>query len=208
MAELGALEVNSIVWAFLLTVTGCCACGAGSYSLLPAWFASILQVPAATKLTVAPEIVQTELVDASMLNVTASPEPPPVTVTVYIGPPTTAGLGGVDVNVIVCDFSSIAIDVDTKPPSRQRAKNAAAAPIGPRRGLANDPRIDESPVAPGTTNALLLRRRTFKRIPPTHGASGPWHNRITLGRARYCRFLGVPAVSERPRSAYLSAPSA
>jgi hypothetical protein len=167
-----------------------------------------LQVPAATKLTVAPEIVHTELVDASMLKVTVSPEPPPVAVTVYVGPPMTAGLGGVDVNVIVCDFSSIAVDVDTKPPSRQRAKNAAAAPIGPRRGLANDPRIDKCPVAPGTTNALLFRRRSFKRIPPTHGLSGPRQIRITLGRARYRRFLVVPAVSERPRPVCLSAPSA
>ena len=50
------------------------------------------------KLTVAPEIVHTELADASIVKVTALPDPPPVAVTVYVAPPTFAALGAVEVN--------------------------------------------------------------------------------------------------------------
>jgi hypothetical protein len=55
-----------------VTVKDCVACSAGSYSPLPAWFASIVQVPAPMKLTVEPEIVQVEVVDASIVRVTSS----------------------------------------------------------------------------------------------------------------------------------------
>jgi hypothetical protein len=38
----------------------------------PGWFASIVHVPAPTKLTVEPEIAHTALLDASIVNVTGS----------------------------------------------------------------------------------------------------------------------------------------
>jgi hypothetical protein len=47
-------------------------CGAGLKLALPAWLASIVQVPAATIVTVDPETVQTLVV--RVLNVTANPE--------------------------------------------------------------------------------------------------------------------------------------
>jgi hypothetical protein len=49
--------------------------------------------------TVDPAIVQTELVEASIENVTAFPEPPPVALTLYVVP-TNAGFGADDVNPI------------------------------------------------------------------------------------------------------------
>jgi hypothetical protein len=58
------------------------------------------------KLTVEPEIEQTELLAASILKVTGLPDPPPVAVTAYVGPETTAELGAVDVNVIVWVLSA------------------------------------------------------------------------------------------------------
>jgi hypothetical protein len=49
---------------------------------LPAWFASITHRPGWPKVTMAPEIVQAELVeDASTPKVTGFPEPPPFAVT-------------------------------------------------------------------------------------------------------------------------------
>jgi hypothetical protein len=41
---------------------------------LPAWFASIVHVPVALKLTVEPEVVHTELVAGSIVNVTGFPD--------------------------------------------------------------------------------------------------------------------------------------
>jgi hypothetical protein len=100
---LGGVEVNVIVWGLLLTGKDCWVCGAGSYSPLPDWLASIVQVPPPTKLTVAPEIVHTELLDASIENATGSFELASA-VTLYVGPPTVAAIGGVEVKVIVCGF--------------------------------------------------------------------------------------------------------
>ena len=54
-----------------------------------------MQVPTATKLTVAVETVQTLVVVE--LNVTALPEAPPVAVRVYVDPATFAAEGAVDV---------------------------------------------------------------------------------------------------------------
>ncbi len=68
---------------------------------LPAWFASTTHVPTVWKLTTPAEIEQTELADASIVNVTVFPEPPPVAVGAYVAPPTFAAAGAVDVNVIV-----------------------------------------------------------------------------------------------------------
>ena len=56
---LGAVEVKVIVCGPLPTENDWLVCGAGAYSPLPAWLASIVHVPAALKLTVAPDTVQT-----------------------------------------------------------------------------------------------------------------------------------------------------
>ena len=68
--------------------------------VLPAWLALITQVPAPVNDTVEPEIEQTDAALASIVNVTARPEVA-VAVTVYVGPPTAAKAGAVEVNVIV-----------------------------------------------------------------------------------------------------------
>ncbi len=65
----------------------------------PAWSAVTVQLPAPTKLTVLPLTVQTRGV--AVPKVTGFPEAPPVAVTVYVGPATTALLGAAEVNVIV-----------------------------------------------------------------------------------------------------------
>jgi hypothetical protein len=67
---------------------------------LPAWLASIVQVPAPVKLTVAPEIVHTAWAAGAIVNTTGLPDPPPAAVTVYVEPPTVALLGGVEVSSI------------------------------------------------------------------------------------------------------------
>ena len=51
-----------IVWLPLLTVNDCCTWGAAFQLALPAWLASIVQVPTVTKVTVVPEMVQTLVV--------------------------------------------------------------------------------------------------------------------------------------------------
>jgi len=48
----------------------------------PSWSASIRQVPTASKVTVAPAMVQTEDVEESMLKVTGFPDSPPTPDTV------------------------------------------------------------------------------------------------------------------------------
>ena len=63
--------------------------------------ASMRQIPAPIKLMTEPEIEHTELDDESIEKVTGFPEAPPIAITVYMGPPTTALAGGVDVNVMV-----------------------------------------------------------------------------------------------------------
>ena len=67
---------------------------------LPAWLKSTLQVPAATKLTAPTGIEHTEDDEASMVMATVRPEDT-VAVGVYVGPPTEALVGGVEVVVIV-----------------------------------------------------------------------------------------------------------
>ena len=64
----------------LVTVTDCCTCVAAFQLLFPAWFALILHVPAALKLTTPDEIEQIALVVASIVKVTGLPDPPPVAV--------------------------------------------------------------------------------------------------------------------------------
>ena len=48
--------------------------GAGAQVVSPAWSASITQVPTPVKETSAPLIEQTEVAEASMVNVTGRPE--------------------------------------------------------------------------------------------------------------------------------------
>ena len=62
--------------------------------------ASTTHVPTAVKLTTAPAIEHTEVAVASMERTTGLLDPPPIAPTVYVGPPTTASDGAVDVNVI------------------------------------------------------------------------------------------------------------
>lgn len=56
-------------------MTICCTCGAGKYELLPAWLASIVQVPAALNVTTPFDPIEQILVlDESIVIVTGSPE--------------------------------------------------------------------------------------------------------------------------------------
>ena len=82
---------------------------------MPAWLALIVQVPAPTKVTVEPEIVQTPAPPAAIVKVTARPELADA-VTVYVGPPTLAPDGAVDVKLIdwlLDDAAEIANDCCT-----------------------------------------------------------------------------------------------
>ena len=82
--SLRGTEVKVIDWAILVpfTVMVCRAWGAGWYFALPAWLASMTQLPGWPKVTAEPEIEHAELVeDGSMVKVTGFPEPPPVAFT-------------------------------------------------------------------------------------------------------------------------------
>ena len=68
---------------------------------LPAWLASMTQVPTATKVTVAPEMLQLPLAEGSIVKVTGLPLAPPLAVGMKV-PPMTAGLGGAEVKVMLC----------------------------------------------------------------------------------------------------------
>ena len=59
----------------------CWAWGADWYFALPAWLASIMQLPGPLKVTAEPEIEHTEVVEESMVKVTGLPEAPPDAVT-------------------------------------------------------------------------------------------------------------------------------
>jgi hypothetical protein len=107
------------------------------YSVFPAWLATIVHVPAPMKLTVEPEIVQTEPLPGSIVNVTGFPDGPPVATTLYVGSPTAEELGGEDVNVIVCvplegpaaearDAPVLSTDVASTSASEQRRATADA----------------------------------------------------------------------------------
>ena len=82
MAACGVAEVNWIDCDVGPTAKDCCVCGAAANSSSPSWLASIVQVPPPMKLTVEPEIVHTELLAGSIVNVTGLPDPPPVASTV------------------------------------------------------------------------------------------------------------------------------
>jgi hypothetical protein len=66
-----------------------------------------VQVPAPVIETVDPEIVQTPALPAAIVNVTARPELV-VAVALYVGPPTVAPDGAVDVKVIDCVLADVA----------------------------------------------------------------------------------------------------
>ena len=74
MALPGAVEVNETVCEAGPTANDWCACGAACQLALPGWSASMVQVPAAVKLTVVPLIVQTPALAAAMPRLTARPE--------------------------------------------------------------------------------------------------------------------------------------
>ena len=97
----GAVEVKLIVCACLTTVNDCWTCGAAAKVAFPAWLALITQVPGPMKVTVAVAIVHTVLAAASIVKLTGSPDVA-VAVTVYVGPPTVAFEGAVEVKLIVC----------------------------------------------------------------------------------------------------------
>jgi hypothetical protein len=67
---------------------------------LPAWFARTVQVPAPVNETTEPDRLQMPALAGAMENVTARPELA-VAATVYVGPPTVAPPGGLDVKLIV-----------------------------------------------------------------------------------------------------------
>ena len=69
---------------------------------MPAWLALIVQVPAATKVTVELLRVQMPALLGAAANVTARPDEA-VAETVYVAPPTVAPPGGVEVKLIVCE---------------------------------------------------------------------------------------------------------
>ena len=62
-----------------------------------------VQVPPPTNETVDPDTVQTPALDAAALKLTVRPELA-VAETAYVGPPTVAPVGAVEVNVIVCEL--------------------------------------------------------------------------------------------------------
>src|SRR6185503_5674780 len=61
-----------MVWFAFATLKLCETCGAALYVASPGWLALMVQVPAATRVTVVPETVQTEPVPE--LNATGRPE--------------------------------------------------------------------------------------------------------------------------------------
>ncbi len=66
--------MNVMLPAACPSMTDCCTCGAGAYSALPGWFASIVQVPMPMKVTFDPEIEHTLVVVESTVRVTGKPE--------------------------------------------------------------------------------------------------------------------------------------
>jgi hypothetical protein len=73
---------NTYPWPHSIhTVTVCCTWGAAWYLVLPAWLASMRQVPGLLKVTVEPEIEHTSALDESIVTITGLPDAPPDTVT-------------------------------------------------------------------------------------------------------------------------------
>src|SRR5260370_337306 len=66
-------------WATLMTLIVCWTWGAAAYLRLPAWLASMTQLPTAVKVTVVPDTGHTRRpLAGSTENTTGLPEPPPV----------------------------------------------------------------------------------------------------------------------------------
>src|SRR2546423_15485583 len=89
-----------MVWSPLATAKVCWAWGAAFQLALPAWLASMTQVPTVVKLTVEPEMEQNEVALASMVKATARPELD-AAVTMEVEPPTFAPAGAVVVEEMV-----------------------------------------------------------------------------------------------------------
>ena len=81
--SLRGTEVKVIDWAIFVpfTVMVCWAWGAAWYLSLPAWLASMTQLPVLLKVTLEPMIEHTEALPGSMLRITGLPDPPPEAVT-------------------------------------------------------------------------------------------------------------------------------
>src|SRR5258706_12613316 len=88
-------------WAGLPIANDCCTCAAARKPALPAWFASIVQVPVPTSFAFAPETVQMPALEGSAENATGRPEEA-FADTTYVAPPTTGPAGGVGGKAIVC----------------------------------------------------------------------------------------------------------
>ena len=88
------------------TAMGRFTVGAAEYVALPAWFASMSQVPAGPVKLTSPEASteQPAVEEGSTENVTGFPEPPPMAVTVK-EPPTTSPSGGESVKTIAWGMS-------------------------------------------------------------------------------------------------------
>ncbi len=85
-----------IVWLPLLTVNDCWTCGAALKLPLPAWFASITQLPAPVNDTTPPLIEHTELAVPSTVSCpTTNPDVAVAAAGVYVAPPTVAVVGAV-----------------------------------------------------------------------------------------------------------------
>jgi len=63
------------------TAIACWAWGARWYFALPAWLASMTQLPGRLKVTTEPEIEHVEVFEGSMVKITRLPEAPPTAAT-------------------------------------------------------------------------------------------------------------------------------
>jgi hypothetical protein len=74
-APVGGVEVKVMDWdPGPMPDTVCCTWVAEEKSTLPLWLASIVQLPTAVNVTVAPEMVQLAVVEASMVSDTGNPD--------------------------------------------------------------------------------------------------------------------------------------
>jgi hypothetical protein len=86
------------------TENECCTCAAALYVASPAWFAFNVHVPGAWKLTTPLEMEHTPAEDESTVIVAGRAPGFATAVGVYVGPPTLASLGALDVNTTACEL--------------------------------------------------------------------------------------------------------
>ncbi len=80
VAGVGGLGAELMAWAALPTATDCCTWAAGLKLVVPAWLASITQVPAPVKVTTPAALIEhaPAVEVGSMVKTTGFPDPPPV----------------------------------------------------------------------------------------------------------------------------------